>query len=191
MNSTPVCELIKTSRLIIEPFKESCLRKGIVEWLNDPEVVRYSDQRHRVHTIETSRAYLESFAESANGYWTISLREMPETMIGSLTAYVDLPNAVADVGILIGDKRYWRGGYGSEAVTGLIDWLFVRRGMRKVTAGTMEANTGMLGIMRRVGMHEEGRRKRYYILGSREVDMVLSAVFAEEWSNLKASQGVR
>jgi [ribosomal protein S5]-alanine N-acetyltransferase len=184
-------ECIKTKRLTLEPFSERHLENGIVDWLNDPEVVRYSDNRHRKHTLETSRAYLESFADSPNYYWAILLQGLPKTMIGSVTAYLDLNNSVADVGILVGDKRYWRGAYGSEAFAAVVEWLFSRRGMRKVTAGTMAVNTGMLGIMRKIGMREDGRKARYYLLDGNEIDMVCGTVFAEDWRMLGARQNDR
>lgn len=185
-------EVILTTRLQLEPFSERHIAEdGIVAWLNDPEVVRYSDQRHRRHTMATSRDYLASFAGSANGYWAILLKDGLGTMIGTITAYIDAPNSVADVGILVGDKRCWRGGYGSEAFTGVVDWLFTRRGIRKVTTGTMAENRGMLGIMRKIGMREEGHRERYYLLDGREVDMVCATVFAEDWRKRHASKGGR
>lgn len=172
---------IQTERLLLEPFSETHLTGELVEWLNDPEVVRYSDNRHRRHTLSTSREYLRSFSDSPNCYWAILLRVGEPGMIGSITSYIDRDNRVADIGILVGDKRCWCGGYGVEAFSGVVDWLFRSRGMRKVTAGTMAANAGMLGIMRKIGMREEARKQRHYLLDQAEVDMVCGAIFAEDW----------
>ena len=41
--------VIGTTRLQIIPFREEYLTERYVSWLNDPEVVRFSDQRHRQH----------------------------------------------------------------------------------------------------------------------------------------------
>lgn len=166
---------------MLEPFCERHISQDIVGWLNDPEVVRYSDNRHRSHSLATSREYLASFADSPNCYWAILRRDATRSMIGSITAYVDGNNAVADVGILIGDKSCWSGGYGSEAFSSIVGWLFNTRGIRKVTAGTMAVNAGMLGVMRKIGMHEEARKERYYMLEGKEIDMVCGTIFAEEW----------
>ncbi|MBU4198406.1 MAG: GNAT family N-acetyltransferase [Kiritimatiellae bacterium] len=179
-------EIIRTPRLTIEPFGDEHPIGILVGWLNDSEVVRYSDQRHRTHTLESSQAYYKSFAGSPNHYWAIMANT---SMIGTLTAYVDEPNSVADVGILVGDKRCWRGGYGSEAFRAVVNWLITHRGMRKITAGTMAENMAMRGVMRKIGMHEEGRRERYYILDGREVDMVYATVFAEEWDHISLQSG--
>jgi ribosomal-protein-alanine N-acetyltransferase len=189
MSDTTVCPSILTPRMKLESFAERHLSSGIVDWLNDPEVVCYSDQRHSRHTLESSRAYMESFAGSPNQYWAIHLREQPEVMLGSITAYVDVFNSTADVGILLGYKAYWRGGYGSEAFSAVVNWLFACRRMRKVTAGTMASNQGMLAVMRRAGMHEEGRRERHFLVNGQEVDMVFAAVFSDHWAAIKSERG--
>jgi hypothetical protein len=54
-------EIIKTERLLLEPFSEKYLSERYVSWLNDHEIVRYSEQRHRTHTIESCREFMNSF----------------------------------------------------------------------------------------------------------------------------------
>jgi RimJ/RimL family protein N-acetyltransferase len=90
---------------------------------------------------------------------------------------VDIHNLVADIGILIGERRVWNQGFGLEAWTAVCDYLFRIGGMRKITAGTLEANAGMLSIMRRAGMVEDGVRVRQYLFEGREVDLIYGALF--------------
>jgi len=54
--------VLQTARLRMVPFSEAHLTTRYVGWLNDPEVVRYSEQRHQTHTIESCRSYLLSFS---------------------------------------------------------------------------------------------------------------------------------
>jgi RimJ/RimL family protein N-acetyltransferase len=51
--------------------------------------------------------------------------------------------------------------------------------MRKVTAGTMATNTGMLCIMKKAGMVEDGVRKRHFLADDREVDLIYAALYRE------------
>lgn len=169
--------VIRTERLRIAPFTEADITERYISWLNDPEVVRYSDQRFRRHTAESCRAYLRSFEGRPNHFWSIALIEPPATPIGTMTAYIDENHRVADVGILIGEKKMWGKGYGLEAWRGVCRYLLGPRGMRKVTAGTLEVNRAMMGIARRAGMVEEGRRVRQCLWEGREVDLVLFALF--------------
>jgi [ribosomal protein S5]-alanine N-acetyltransferase len=43
---------IKTKRLLIVPFSEKHLQEKYVGWLNDKELMRYSEQRHKKHDFE-------------------------------------------------------------------------------------------------------------------------------------------
>ena len=174
-------ETIRTTNLKLVPFSEEHISQDIVDWLNDPEIMRYSDNRHHRHSVEASRGYLKSFEESPNFYWAIIKRCSPQNLIGSITAYIDVNNPVADIGILIGDKTFWGEGYGGEAFSGVIDWLIRVQRIRKITAGTMASNKGVLAVMRKSGMIEEARKRRHYLLDGKEVDMVCGAIFADEW----------
>ena len=170
------CEKIITERLVLEPFSETYLTDDYVLWLNDPDIVKYSENRHRHHTLESCRAYFESFIDSPNCFWAITIADSGRH-IGNINAYVNLPNSIADLGIMIGDKSSQGKGYASEAWCAVIDFMFRKRGIRKITAGTMSENTAMLKIMRNSGMSDDGIRKNHYLLDGREVDIVYMAVF--------------
>jgi ribosomal-protein-alanine N-acetyltransferase len=176
MAESPV---IKTARLRLVPFSEEYLTQRYVSWLNDPEVVRYSEQRYRIHTLESCRAYWQSFEGTPNYFWAIVARDPELGHIGNMNAYVDTTHWVADVGILIGEKKAWGHHYGSEVWRAVCDYLLHQAGMRKVTAGTLAVNTAMLGVMWRTGMVEDGRRVRQCLFEGSEVDVVYAALFRE------------
>jgi RimJ/RimL family protein N-acetyltransferase len=173
-----LCTLpIRSERLTIVPFTEEHLTPRYVGWLNDPEVVRYSEQRFRTHTIESSRAYLESFAGTENLFLAVIADSDALGHIGNLTAYADR-HGVVDVGILIGERSAWGQGYGSEAWQSLCRALLAG-GARKITAGTLAVNHGMRTVMDRAGMVPDGRRVRQSTLDGEAVDVVYAALFAD------------
>lgn len=171
---------LQTDRLRIVPFTERHLTDRYVGWLNDPEVVRYSDQRFTEHTLESCHEYWRSFEDTPNHFWAVEAPDEDQPYIGTMTAYVDIHHRVADVGILIGDRDVWGKGYGSEAFGTVARHLLLETDVRKVTAGTVEVNEGMLGIMEKVGMEEDGRRRRQAVVDGTEVDVVHGALFRED-----------
>ena len=46
----------------------------------------------------------------------------------------------AEVGIMIGDRRYWNSGYGYDAMSALLEHMFTSVGLRKVYLHTLEGN---------------------------------------------------
>lgn len=171
-------DAIITQRLRLEPMGEGHVSTDYVDWLNDPEVVRFSEQRHRTHTIEGCLDYVRGHESGPNRLWAILEREGGRH-VGNISASVNPANSLADVGLLIGARDVWGRGYGSEAFKAVVEFLLSGLGLRKVTAGTLADNVGMLRVMERAGMVPDGRRVRHYLVNGREIDMVHMARFRE------------
>jgi ribosomal-protein-alanine N-acetyltransferase len=168
---------LDTCRIVM--FEERHLTPRYVSWLNDPLVVRYSEQRHRTHTLESCREYFQSFDESPDYFLAIEARDESLGHIGNITVSTDRANRTADLSIMLGERRAWGKGYAAAAWGAGMDYLLQQEGFRKITAGTMATNTAMLNLMARTGMVIEGRRARQFICEGAEVDLVLAAKFAD------------
>lgn len=171
-----VSDIIKTERLIIRPFTEKYITKKYVGWLNNPAVVRFSDQRHKRHTFQSCREYMGSFKKSPHYFWAIIAKDKNLGHIGNINAYVDSVHKTADLGILLGECSAWGYGYGLEAWTAVCEYL-LKNGMRKITAGTLSVNVKMLRLMERAGMAPYSRRTKKCIFEGSEVDLVYGALY--------------
>ena len=172
--------MLQTLRLRLEPFSESRITPRYLEWLNDPDVVRFSERRHCRQTEQRARAYLESFQNTPSYFWAIVAVDDVLGHIGNITAHVDARNGIADVGLLIGHRGVWGSGFGTEAWCRVMAFLFDQPGVRKVTGGAVATNLAMLRIMSRAGMREDGRRLRHYLIDRAEVDVVHMAKFKDD-----------
>lgn len=149
-----------------------------VEWLGDKEVVKYSEQRHLNHNCETQWRYIKGFDNITSYFWEIAQRHSEyDHPIGTITASIDLYNGIADVGIMIGNKHMWGCGYGTDAWSVVCNWLLNDRKLRKVEAGTMEPNKGMLAIFYRTGMKVEGIKLNHFMLSGKPQNMVIAGRF--------------
>lgn len=170
---------IQSERLKITPFTEDHLTERYVSWLNDPELMRFSEQRHKAHTLATCREYLHSFDEGPNCFWAV-VKKKSGAHIGTMTAYVNELNKVADVGVLIGDRDSHGKGYATEACRAVIGFLLREAGMRKVTMGCLDVNKPMLGVMKSLNAKPDGVRSRQALWRGREVDIVHMAFFSDD-----------
>ena len=162
------------SEILIRRFDESDITQSYVDWLNDPVVTRYSQQRHMQHTYETCSNYYKSFQGSANCFLAIELKSTGK-MIGTATVYKDMINRVADVGLMIGDRTAWGKGYGSESWKVILEELMEDTTIDKITAGTLRANQGMLKILNKSPLKEEAVRCRQEIVEGKRIDSILFA----------------
>jgi [ribosomal protein S5]-alanine N-acetyltransferase len=149
--------------------------REIAGWLNDPAVVRFSEQRHGRHNLQTQREYINNILHSPNLYIGV-YRE--GCLIGTMTVIVDTENSIANVGIMMGDKSKWGKGYGLEAWVGVCDELF-KSGIRKIEAGCMAINYRMMAICQHYGMVEEGRQDKHFMLDGSSIDLVHWGKFNE------------
>lgn len=174
----PLPASIEGTQVVLRPFEESDITPVYLGWLNDPVTMRYSNQRFRTHSYASSLRYLASFAGTQNLFLSVC-RCTDGTPLGTMTAYVAEEHGTADTGILIGERACWGQGYGLDAWQALMRWLLTERGLRKVTAGTLDCNLPMRRLAERSGMHEEGARRRQEIVDGREHDILLFARFRD------------
>ena len=164
---------LSTERLILAQLTSAKPRH--VAWLNDPEVVAFSEQRHKQHTVKTCQSYITSFQ---GHFWAIKLVSIG-LHIGNITAACDQNNNVAEIGILIGEKTHWKNGYGREAWQAVSDWLLDKGGgaVRKLEGGCMSTNVAMRRIFEQTRFEYEGERKAHFVNGVTTVGKVLYGRF--------------
>jgi RimJ/RimL family protein N-acetyltransferase len=170
---------IESAKVRLQSFTADDVTPEYLGWLNDPVTMRYSNQRFRRHTRESSLAYLESFGGSPNLFLSVR-RRSDGLAVGTMTAYLAEPHGTADMGILIGERSCWGQGYGLDAWQSLLNWLLRDCGLRKVTAGTLDCNTAMLRLMEKSGMHHEGSRRRQEIVDGVAHDLLYFARFRDD-----------
>ena len=158
----------KMTRLVL--FDESRITPSYISWLNDKETMKFSNQRFLTHDMNTCKGYLASFNNSENLFLAV-LNGQGE-FIGTMTTYLNIHHSTADIGILIGDRRTWGKGLGLDSWITLMDWLIDSCQIRKITAGTMETNTGMKTIFQKSGMEFDGVRRKQELMDGNAVDLI-------------------
>jgi RimJ/RimL family protein N-acetyltransferase len=167
---------LQSARLQLRPMRSCDITAVHVGWLNDPEVVRHSNQRFVQHTLESSLLYLAGFEGSPNLYLSARLL-LTGQPVGTLTAYRNVHHGTADIGILMGERSLWGQGLGLEAFSLLADWLAAQPGMRKLTCGMLACNQGMLTLAQRAGFTREAVRAGQELVDGHATDLVYFARF--------------
>ena len=178
MDSLPLNE-IKGNQVRLVPLTEADIDHRLPSWLNDPVVVRYSNQRFRVHTVDTCRQYLRGFEDSPNRYYLIPQIGNNQP-IGTITAYVSMHHGTVDLGILIGERDVWGCGFGQDAWNTLQSAVLTIPSIRKVTGGTLSCNFGMIRIFENAGMHLEAVRQAQELVAGKPEDVIYYARFSDK-----------
>ena len=159
-----------------------------IEWLNNKELMRFSEQQFIEHDFDTQRHFLmEALIAGTPLVYDIRLKLEPPVggglvhegeviglgrTIGSLHIHIDKQHARGDLGIMIGPE-YGNNGYGREAWNAASDYCLYKLQLRKIEAGCVKENLAMIRILWRDGWETEGARVAHFFYDDRVHDLVL------------------
>lgn len=162
-----------TGKLVqLTSFTDTNITSTYVAWLNDPALMKYSNQRFHNHSFESCKTYLESFIESDNLFLAVYHADQ---FIGTMTAYRSLVHQTTDIGLLIGSDNQGKG-LGKDAWVTLMNYLLASD-TRKITGGALRGNTAMLRIMQSCGMKVDGVRIAQELVDDQPQDILHFATF--------------
>jgi RimJ/RimL family protein N-acetyltransferase len=158
-------------------FTVDHLTERYVSWLNDPDVVRYSEQRHRTHTLDSCESYLCEKVYSDDYFLAIEVgAHGPGHHVGNMGISVDVKNSVANLSIMVGAKEYWGSGVGSRAWCLAIHTLFERLDFRLIAAGTMSVNEPMRKLFKRSNMQIDAVLPKRFLWEGQLVDLLVASI---------------
>jgi RimJ/RimL family protein N-acetyltransferase len=109
--------------------------------------------------------YLLSYAEELNhndgrGY-TYAIETLEGEHIGNCSYYnIDRDKGEAELGIIIGDTAYWNAGYGTDAATALVNYVFEKEGLKRMYLHTLVKNSRAQKCFQKCGFVPCGRVAR-------------------------------
>jgi RimJ/RimL family protein N-acetyltransferase len=162
--------------LIIDLFKAQDISSEYLSWLNDKDLMKFSNQRFEHHTAKSSLNYLKQMKKIDAIFLSICASETKE-LIGTMSVYFNKNHSTSDIGILVGNKKFRKIGIGTQALKLTIDVL-KRNGIRKITSGTLECNLAMIKIIKKLGMEPDGIKRAQEIINGKPYNMQYYAVFS-------------
>lgn len=94
---------------------------------------------------------------------------------------IDMINRNGAFSVMIGNKKYWSSGYGTEAIKLLLDYCFKERGMERIWGVILESNLASQKMAEKCGAKKEGvLRKSVYKNGTYH-NQVMMAVLREDY----------
>lgn len=156
----------------------------LVRWLNNSSVMQYwGKPGHTVSVAEVTRDEDRNQARQNSRKYIIETSDGHP--IGQIDYYdLDWQARSAWVAIMIGDPDYWGGGYGTQAMSLLLGYLFDQLGMHRVALTVHETNERAVKSYRKNGFSPEGVMRDWAYFNGRWVNGVLMSVLADEHRNL-------
>lgn len=105
-----------------------------------------------------------------------------EKLIGTVGAYwVDKNTNWLEIGIVIYDKNYWSGGFGTESYKLWINFLFHSTDLHRLGMSTWSGNVRMIKVAEKMGMKEEARIRQARMVDGEYYDAIKMGILRKEW----------
>ena len=146
-------------------------------WRSDPELAKL-DAAYPL-TMNYDR-YVKMFEDQLKypspGSHHYGIEVAGSKLIGNCMYYdLDSVNKEAELGIVIGDRDYWSGSYGFDAVVTLLEHMFIVRDLKRVYLHTLEWNDRAQSCFSRCGFNPVRNVRR---MGH---DFILMEVLRTDW----------
>lgn len=150
-------------------------RKWNGPYIPEKQMTREEHQHNWMNEDEISAGVPASLVITAEG-----------KVIGYVGAYwIDKNTDWLETGIVIYDKEYWNGGYGTEAYKLWIDFLFSSTDLHRLGMSTWSGNDRMMKVAERLGMSVEARIRKARMVKGHYFDAIKMGILREEWDVLE------
>jgi RimJ/RimL family protein N-acetyltransferase len=139
--------------------------------VNDPEIARLIDRAGPVTRAEHGRWYAALTTSDTARVFAIEDRALGFVGLAWLYA-IHWRHRRAEVRIVIGERRAWGGGRGTDALRVLARVAFGPLGLEKLWADVLTTNPRAVAAFERAGFAHEGLLRGDRVLDGRRVDVV-------------------
>lgn len=153
-------------------------------YINDPELKYYLMPGVPFPmTLSDETKFIEGISAFKDNY-SFAIDTLEGHYIGGCGLNnVDWKNRVAMVGIFIGDKDYWGKGYGSDAMTVLINFIFNEMNLNRIMLNVYGFNKRAIKSYEKCGFVKEGLLRQALFKGGQYHDEVIMSILREEYGN--------
>lgn len=135
---------------LLRPLREQDVTQAYVDGLNNPQVSKYLvGPRLQKQTFDSVRAYVR---QAWHGERDVLFGVMIDNALrGTIRLYEIDDQMQAVMGIALFDTSYWGQGWGSRCIRKVAEFATQSLGLRRIVAGSYQANAGALRSFAKAG----------------------------------------
>ena len=154
-------------------------------WINDREVTVNLAARYPFSRKDEVRWLEEGPANSFEDGLRVAIETKDGVHIGNMDLTEVKPeDRKASLGIMIGEKEYWDGGYGTDAIITILKFGFHEMNLNRIWLHVFEFNDRARACYVKCGFQEEGRLRQHYYAKGRYWDSIVMAILRNEFDAL-------
>ncbi len=151
---------------------------------SDKEVLKYSEAEGN---LISKKHYLDSFTylNKPNERRFVVVNNEGSIVGVASYSHSQFVEDVFIISLVIG-RKYWRRGYGSEAINILLNYLFKRKRAHRVELEVVKENIAAVNCYKKCGFIQEGiKREKYYYKG-KYLDTIVMGILKQEFTAMRS-----
>jgi RimJ/RimL family protein N-acetyltransferase len=162
----------------------------LYSYRNDWEVIRHLGGFSAGYSHANLEDWIKAHTNRADEVlWTIA-DALTDQCHGHVGLYqIDNRVRKGQFAILIGDRTLWGRGLGTRVTHAVVSWAFAQLNLHKVSLHVLSNNERAIRIYELLGFHREGILGDEQFRDGQFLDLVLMAVFEDEWRARHGSTG--
>lgn len=154
------------------------------KWSRDAEIRGLIGEVASMSKAESEK-FLEKVRTDTERAWFMVIVRENEKVIGEAGLLrMDRAWHATDVSVIIGEKKEWGKGYGTETIALLLDYAFRHLKFHRVAVGVVGFNERALRFWEKLGFRKEGVQRDGYYYDGKYHDFVLMSILEDEFREL-------
>jgi len=176
--------MLEGKRVILRPIKKEDIELHL-KWFNDQEVTQNLLFIFPLTREKEEKWITETNLSENSVVFAIEVRgenRKPNFPIGNCGIHsINWVDRDAKIGIAIGEKNYQGMGYGTEAISLLINYAFENLNLNRISSSVISFNEKSLKLHKKLGFRREGIKKKARFKKGRYHDEILFGLLKSKW----------
>ncbi|MCL2185336.1 MAG: GNAT family N-acetyltransferase [Treponema sp.] len=149
------------------------------QWLNDLDLTKNLILYSSSINMESEKEFLINLSKDHN-YSIIDIET--DQLIGNCGfSEIDYLNQTAEIGLFIGNKDYWNKGYGTEALSLLIDYGFKALNFHSIMLKVYGFNARAKKCYEKIGFKQIGIRRESLLRDLKRYDIIYMDILKDDF----------
>ena len=158
------------SKIILKKISSKNITLDYIKWMNDPEVVQFTEQKYKRHTRKNISFFLKKTnKDNLSEIYGIFFQKI---LIGTIKiGKINKIHKTAEISYIIGNKKFWNKGIATIIVKKVCDYIFKKLKLKKIIAGTYSVAKSSQKILLKNGFKLEGVLKKQIFFKNKRIDL--------------------
>ena len=176
-------------RVYLRGLEKDDLTGNMSQWANDSDVTYFMFMGATPSTSERLEEEYEPLWKSKNDIVLAVIDKKTDVHIGNVGLYgINWISRAAEFRIIIGEKKYWNKGYGTEATQLTVAYGFEKLNLNKIWLGVNQDNKSAVKTYEKAGFIHEGTLRQEIYRNGQYYDAVRMSILRDAYFTHKGKK---